>query len=57
SRVSAPFYSVDIATTVEGTLQVVELGDGQVSDKKNWPLDRFVDMLIENASASASSKV
>lgn len=42
----APFYSVDTVLRQDGTLRLVEIGDGQVSDKKTWPLDRFVAMLV-----------
>lgn len=45
-RVKAPFYSVDVAKRVSNDeWRVVELGDGQVSDKKEWPLDQFVELL------------
>lgn len=45
SRIQTPFYSVDVAMTTRGELQLVELGDGQVSDKKDWPLEAFLKML------------
>ena len=44
-RIESPFFSVDVARTVDGTLQVVELGDGQVSDRKQWPINNFIKML------------
>jgi len=44
-RVASPFFSVDVAARSDGTLRIVELGDGQVSDRKHWPVDRFVRML------------
>ncbi len=44
-RIDSPFFSVDVARTAEGDLQVVELGDGQVSDRKQWPVDRFIQIL------------
>ena len=34
-RVRSPFFSVDVVETQAGELVVTELGDGQVSDKKN----------------------
>lgn len=46
-RIDAPFYSVDIAQTLESQERIVELGDGQVSERKTWPLDRFVKMLAQ----------
>ena len=45
------FYSVDVARTVTGEWQIVELGDGQVSDRKSWPLARFVDLLTRLGQA------
>lgn len=45
-RIRAPFFSVDVARLQDGgDWRVIELGDGQVSDKKEWPLDRFVEVL------------
>jgi len=44
--VDAPFYSVDIVQRADGVLRLVELGDGQVSDKKTWPTSRFGNMLL-----------
>jgi len=43
--VSCPFFSVDVVLSKDGTLRLIELGDGQVSDRKQWPADRFVKML------------
>lgn len=50
SLVNAPFFSIDTILLEDGSIRLVEIGDGQVSDKKTWPLDRFVKMIIENAS-------
>ncbi|MDV3438612.1 ATP-grasp domain-containing protein [Pseudomonas otitidis] len=44
-RVPCPFLSVDLVASETGALRLVELGDGQVSDRKQWPADRFVAML------------
>lgn len=44
-RVASPFFSVDVAERSDGTLRIIELGDGQVSDRKHWPTARFVQML------------
>jgi hypothetical protein len=46
--VKTPFYSVDIIQREDGELRVVEIGDGQVSDKKTWDTTRFTQMLMEN---------
>jgi hypothetical protein len=45
SRVSSPFFSVDVARRDDGVLRVVELGDGQVSDRKHWDCREFIRML------------
>jgi hypothetical protein len=40
-----PFYSVDIATKIDGDEVVVEIGDGQVSDYVGWDLKDFIGIL------------
>lgn len=45
ARIDSPFFSVDIVLSAEGEPRLIELGDGQVSDRKKWPVSRFVDML------------
>lgn len=45
ARIDSPFFSVDIVLSIEGEPRLIELGDGQVSDRKKWPVPRFVDML------------
>lgn len=35
-RIDAPFFTVDVARRSDGAYRVVELGDGQVSDLKEW---------------------
>lgn len=44
-RIKSPFYSVDIAKTEAGNMVVIELGDGQVSDLKNWSAKEFMSIL------------
>jgi hypothetical protein len=44
-RVASPFFSVDVAITSDGTPLVIELGDGQVSDRKEWSVPRLLDVL------------
>jgi hypothetical protein len=44
-RIDSPFFSVDIVLALDDTLRLIELGDGQVSDRKKWPANRFVAML------------
>ncbi len=45
AAVDAPFFSVDVVENTSGELRLVELGDGQVSEKKNWALGRFLDVI------------
>ncbi|MCB1052157.1 MAG: ATP-grasp domain-containing protein [Acidobacteria bacterium] len=40
--IGSPFFSMDIAFNRQGKPRIVEIGDGQVSSIKNWPLDAFV---------------
>lgn len=42
--IPSPFYSVDVATRTDGAERIVELGDGQVSDRVGWSLERFVSL-------------
>lgn len=43
--IDAPFYTADIIENTAGEYRLVELGDGQVSDKKDWPLSKFLDVI------------
>lgn len=45
TRISSPFFSVDVAQRVDGIMRVIELGDGQVSDRKHWSVSRFCEMM------------
>ncbi len=45
----APFYSVDLIQRADMVYRLVELGDGQVSDRKSWDADVFCKMIVENA--------
>lgn len=44
SRIDAPFYSVDVIQRGDGVWRVVELGDGQVSDLKEWTAPQLFEM-------------
>jgi ATP-grasp domain, R2K clade family 3 len=44
-RIESPFFSVDVVQSENGSLRLIELGDGQVSDRKKWPADQFMAML------------
>lgn len=45
ARIDSPFFSVDVVLSSKGRPRLIELGDGQVSDRKNWPASRFVAIL------------
>lgn len=47
--IAAPFYSIDVIENSAGELRLVELGDGQVSDRKAWPIPKFVKVITANA--------
>jgi hypothetical protein len=44
-RIASPFFSVDVVKRRDGVVRIVEIGDGQVSDRKHWPVDRFLKLL------------
>ena len=50
--IASPFFSADVVAATDGTLRLIELGDGQVSDRKQWPADRFVQILQAAANNS-----
>lgn len=43
--IDSRFFSVDVVLRADGVLRLVEVGDGQVSDRKEWPARRFAAML------------
>ena len=43
--VKSPFFTVDVALRDDGELRLVELGDGQVSDRKHWSAESFIQVL------------
>lgn len=45
-RIRHPFYSVDVARRTDGVWRLIELGDGQVSDRKHWDCATFFSMLM-----------
>ena len=47
TRIASPFFSVDVAQRVDGMMRVIELGDGQNSDRKHWSVHRFCEMMQE----------
>ncbi|WP_434671025.1 ATP-grasp domain-containing protein (plasmid) [Klebsiella sp. B345] len=40
--IDTPFYSIDMAEDIDGQLRLIEIGDGQVSDTKEWNVERLV---------------
>jgi len=48
-RINSPFFSVDVAERTDGVLRVIEIGDGQVSDLKTWPAERFSKIFGDNS--------
>jgi len=47
-RIASPFFCVDTAVRKDGVMRIVELGDGQVSDLKQWTVRRFLELLRES---------
>lgn len=43
-RIDSPFYSVDLALNAEGDYRLIEIGDGQVSDRKEWSIEKFMQI-------------
>ena len=41
SSIDCPFYSIDVIRDDQGNDRIVEIGDGQVSDFKNWTVNTF----------------
>lgn len=46
ARIGSPFFSVDMVRSADGRLRLIELGDGQVSDRKQWTATQFLAMLV-----------
>lgn len=45
AMVPSPFFAADVLSSRDGTLRLIELGDGQVSDRKKWTASQLVDVL------------
>lgn len=45
TTVGSPFFSVDTIQRADGQLRIIELGDGQVSDRKSWAATEFIKLL------------
>ncbi|MDU8350861.1 ATP-grasp domain-containing protein [Pseudomonas syringae pv. actinidiae] len=42
SRIQCPFFSVDIVLNRSGEPRLIEVGDGQVSDSKEWSVESLI---------------
>lgn len=49
-RIKSLFFTVDLSMRSDGVLRIIELGDGQVSDRKHWSSDAFVQIFLEATS-------
>jgi hypothetical protein len=55
NRIDSPFFTVDTIRRRDGVIRIVELGDGQVSDRKKWTAPQLTAIFREkNASESAT---
>lgn len=45
--IDTPFFSIDVAKNSEGNLRLIEIGDGQVSDIKEWSVEKFINIFIK----------
>ena len=52
--IPSPFFSVDTAIRIDGVTRIIEIGDGQVSDRKEWSPERLVDVLQYLSRSGAS---
>ncbi|MFN8608058.1 MAG: ATP-grasp domain-containing protein [Vulcanimicrobiota bacterium] len=44
-RINSPFYTIDLGLRQDGVWRVIELGDGQVSDLKEWAPAQLFELL------------
>jgi len=44
-RIDSPFFTVDTVQRRNGVIRIIELGDGQVSDRKKWTAAQLIDVL------------
>lgn len=52
-RVASPFFSVDVAERRDRSVRIIEIGDGQVSDRKHWSVHRRAGKLRSSAAQHA----
>lgn len=46
-HISSPFFSIDMVETASFDLRLIEIGDGQVSDIKEWDIQKFIKMIVK----------
>lgn len=44
-----PFYTIDLIQKIDGSWHLVEIGDGQVSERKQWAAEIFCNILISHS--------
>jgi hypothetical protein len=44
-RIDSPFFTVDTVQRRDGITRIIELGDGQVSDRKKWTAQQLLSIL------------
>lgn len=42
NKISTPFFTIDVVKNSQGELRLIEIGDGQVSDIKEWAIYKLV---------------
>lgn len=47
-RIPSPFFTVDLARRLDGELRIIELGDGQVSDRKEWSSHHLMSVIASD---------
>jgi hypothetical protein len=52
-RIVSPFFTVDTVRCRDGVTRIVELGDGQVSDRKKWTARQIISVLQGNSEQGA----
>ncbi|WP_324680295.1 ATP-grasp domain-containing protein [Hymenobacter sp. GOD-10R] len=48
-------YTLDVAYTISGTPLIIEVGDGQVSDTKEWPVAELYQTVLQQLAEQAAS--
>ena len=56
NRISSPFFAVDTVLRRDGVTRVIELGDGQVSDRKKWTAAQLLTKLADTRNARRRPK-